>query len=223
MLLTPEIFIAMRCPYCQRQILFRTFSVFSFRNNIPQKIMCNCGAEPLSISISGKKHVYIDMICPACPDEHSYIYSLDEIKKNQVVSLTCLDTGVHLAYIGRRGSVLKALNEEGHLIIDYEEELRDYFLHPVLMGRILLCFNSYLMRDKVRCAKCDGKDYDLEVFSDRAVLHCVNCESTAVLSATRKSDLYVLKKLKQIILRPSKDKWTVIEEKRSRRIRFNKY
>lgn len=224
MLLIPEVFIAMRCPYCQRQILFRTFSFFNIKENIPQKITCNCGASPLSFRILGKKHLYIDTICPACPDEHSYIYNVDELKKKQVISLTCIDTGIHLAYLGQRGPVLQALNEEGHLIIDYEDELKDYFLHPGLMARILLCFNNYLLHDKVYCANCGSKDFDLEVFSDRAVLHCVHCDATAWLFASRKSDLYLLKKLKKIILQPEKSTWSFIEEKHPKRIKkINKY
>ena len=204
MLITPEIFIAMRCPYCQRQILFRTFSLFHFQDDVPYKITCDCGASPLSLRLSGKKHLYIDTICPVCPDEHNYIYHLDEIKNNQVISLSCIDTDIHLAYLGRRISVLKALNEEGQLIIDYADELKDYFLYPSLMAKILLCFNNYFIHDKVHCAKCSSNDFNLEVFSDRAVLRCVHCKSTAWLYASRKSDLYLLKKLGKIILQPEK-------------------
>ena len=204
MLIMPEIFLAMRCPYCQRQILFRSFSLFSFQEDVPYKISCKCGASPLSLRLSRKKHLYIDTICPVCPDEHSYIYNIDEIKKNQVISLSCLETDIHLAYLGRRMSVLEALNEEGQLIIDYADELKDYFLFPGLMAKILLCFNDYFMHDKVHCAKCNSKDFNLEVFSDRAVLRCDHCNSEALLYASRRSDLYLLKKLGRIILQPEK-------------------
>ena len=46
MLLATDLFLAMRCPECGRQMLYRSMSLFQLHRAKSWQMQCSCGAKP---------------------------------------------------------------------------------------------------------------------------------------------------------------------------------
>lgn len=200
MIVTPQIFIAGRCPHCQEYILYRPLSLFSLRDGKTRELYCGCGSKAFEIRYSGKKYLYFDVFCIYCAEKHSYIYSLGEVVKEFAISLTCGETDLHLAYIGQKQPVLKAMDEEGAIIMDYADELTDYFACPSIMAKSLIQINKLFAQDAVNCSNCEGGSYNVLVQSQRISISCNDCGSHVWVSARRPSDLMMLNKVTRITI-----------------------
>ncbi|MGI5892507.1 MAG: hypothetical protein ACOX7H_07275 [Bacillota bacterium] len=201
MIINPNFFLAMSCPFCQDRMLFRRISPFSFNSNKEYEITCACGAKTLSFKTSGKKHLYVNIFCPACLEEHAYIYNTEELRKKQPLIPSCNETGINLAFIGMRKPIIEKLNHEGDIIIEYQDELSGFFSHPVLMAKLLHRFNTMMSEDRIACS-CGSPDFNLQVRADKLLLSCSNCNCSATILASRPSDLQLLKRAEYIVLDP---------------------
>jgi hypothetical protein len=114
--------------------------------------------------------------------------------------LGCEDMDIRLACIGERKDVREAMDEESALILDYAEELHDYFVKPAIIGRSLLCLNKLLAARACLCANCRREDMDILILSDRLVLTCPHCGRSAYIYASRPSDLHLLNRVSRISL-----------------------
>jgi len=199
MLVEPQVFLAMRCPHCQEQLLYRSFSDFRLLSGKEMEVSCSSCDTAFTIRVSGKKHAYIDLFCPCCQEKHSYIYKLTEMR-NAVLSLDCGDTDLHLAYIGEKDKVLEALDEEGFMIIAYQDELREYFASPSLMAKALIEINRLFRQSGIVCSVCGSKEFDLEAKGHRIGITCAHCEARGFLYAARPADVHLLKKAQSIRL-----------------------
>lgn len=199
MLLAPKWLLSLRCPVCQERLLYRAISRFELAGGETYTVHCSCGAEPLHLRLSSK-HLYTDCFCPCCEESHNYIFRLNGQKAEPPFLLTCETMDVRLASLGSADGVLEAMNEESTLILDYAEELSDYFVRPSIIGRSLLRLNSLLVDRSCLCANCGREDMDVLILSDRLVLSCPHCQVSACLYAARPADLHLMNKITRISL-----------------------
>ena len=199
MLIRPEWFLSLRCPCCQERMLYRAVSRFELIKGKTVSIRCSCGAEPLHMRVGGR-HLYCDCYCPCCAEAHNYIYRLNNWNAEPPFMLGCDTMDIRLACIGKREDVREAMDEESALIMDYAEELRDYFVKPAIIGRSLLCLNKLLAARACLCIDCGREDMDILILSDRLTLTCPHCGSSAHLYASRPQDLKMLNRISKISL-----------------------
>jgi len=199
MLVRPEWFLSLRCPCCQERMLYRAISRFELVREKTLAIRCSCGAEPLHLRLKGS-HLYADCFCPCCAEEHYYIFRLQDMRAEPPFMLDCENMDVRLACIGEREGVREAMDEESTLILDYADELHDYFVKPAIIGRSLLCLNKLLATRACLCANCGREDMDILILADRLALTCPHCKHGAYLYASRPSDLHLLNRISRISL-----------------------
>lgn len=199
MLITPEWFLSLRCPCCQERMIYRAISRFELSRGRTLTIRCSCGGEPLRLRLA-KNHLYADCYCPCCEDTHAYIFRIRGMKAEPPFVLDCDEMDIRLACIGEREGVREAMDEESALILDYAEELSDYFVKPSIIGRSLLRLNRLLATRACLCANCGREDMDILILADRLVLTCPHCGSSACLYASRPADLHLLNKISRISL-----------------------
>jgi DNA-directed RNA polymerase subunit RPC12/RpoP len=148
----------------------------------------------------GGRHLYADCFCPCCEEDHAYIFRLQDTQTEPPFTLSCEEMDIRLACIGARQSVRAAMDEESSLILDYADELHDYFIKPAIIGRALLCLNKLLSTGACLCANCGREDMDVLILSDRLTLTCPHCGYSACLYASRPSDLHLLNRISRISL-----------------------
>ena len=199
MLIRPEWFLTLRCPYCQERMLYRAISRFALDNGKKLTIRCTCGAEPLQLRLQ-RRHLYASGFCPCCEEDHHYIFRLQGARAEPPIMLCCEDMDIRLACIGERQSVREAMDEESALILDYADDLHDFFVQPAIIGRSLLCLNKLLATGACLCANCGREDMDILILSDRLTLSCPHCSRSASLYAARPADLYLLNRISRISL-----------------------
>jgi DNA-directed RNA polymerase subunit RPC12/RpoP len=180
-------------------MLYRAISRFELDNGKTLTIRCSCGAEPLRLCLK-KRHLYADCFCPCCEEYHNYIFRLQGLKAEPPFILGCEEMDIRLACIGARECVREAMDEESALILDYAEELRDYFVKPTIIGRSLLCLNKLLVARACLCIDCGREDMDILILSDRLVIACPHCGRSAVIYASRPADLHLLNRISRISL-----------------------
>jgi hypothetical protein len=180
-------------------MLYRAISRFELAKGKTLAIRCSCGAEPLRLRLKGR-HLYADCFCPCCEDEHYYIFRLQGMRADPPFMLDCEDMDIRLACIGEREGVREAMDEESALILDYAEELHDYFVKPAIIGRSLLRLNRLLAARACLCANCGREDMDILILSDRLTLTCPHCGRSAYLYASRPADLHLLNRISRISL-----------------------
>lgn len=198
MIVFPETLVVIRCPFCQRQMLYRNISRFSMAEGVT--LSCSCGADVLRIHAAAK-NIYISCFCPCCQEEHQYIMSIKELLSNQAMMLECEETSLHLAYIGDRDEVLTELNAEGEQIICYQDMLREYFDQPSLMAKVLMHINHLYAQRKINCEACGSSDFNIEIFNDCLNIACAHCQQHTRIFAKRPLDLHLFRKVDRITMR----------------------
>lgn len=201
MIIDPDFFLAMSCPHCQDRLLFRRLSPFVYRNQQEHYIYCDCGEKVLSFKMSGKKHFYLSVYCPACLEEHAYIFQAEELRQNLPMICICEDVGINLAFIGLQKPIIEQLNQEGDFILHHQADLRDFFSHPILMAKLLHRFNTMLAENRIACS-CSCRDFNLQICFDKLIVSCDGCQSSIPILASRPIDLLMLKKAENILLGP---------------------
>ena len=199
MLIRPEWFLSLRCPCCQERMLYRAISRFELDKGKTLNIRCSCGAEPLSVRMKGR-YLYATSFCPCCEEDHSYIFRVQGMLAEPPFIMGCENMDIRLAYIGEREGVREAMDEESALILDYADELHDYFVKPAIIGRSLLRLNKLLAARACLCAYCGREDMDILILSDRLTLTCPHCGRSACLYASRPADLHLLNRISRISL-----------------------
>ena len=183
-------------------MLYRAISRFELDKGQTLSIRCSCGAEPLLLRLKGH-HLYANCFCPCCEENHYYIFRLHGMRANPPFILGCENMDIRLACIGEREEVREAMDEESALILDYADELRDYFVKPAIIGRSLLRLNKLLSVRACLCANCGREDMDILILADRLSLTCPHCGRNACLYASRPSDLHLLNRISRISLHDS--------------------
>ncbi|MGI6361595.1 MAG: hypothetical protein ACOX05_04790 [Bacillota bacterium] len=198
MRITKELFLSAGCPFCQEILLLRSISPFMLHRRQKKEISCTCGSLRFFIH-TGEKNLYVDYFCPICLDNHSYIFSLSELKNQQLVVIHCQETGLNLASLGERKKVVELLKKDGQIILYYQDTLQDLLSHSAQMSEILQHFLQLLAQDQVLCS-CKSHDFDLRLCGSRLLLLCSHCGASVSLSTKSPHELQHFKQSTYILL-----------------------
>ncbi len=199
MILSTDLAIAIRCPVCGREMLYRFFSIFQLKAAHGYHVVCPCGAECCHVSLDRYHKLYIGVEGVCCEETHEFFFDLEELREGCVFALSCDVDDVHLAYFGMKDAVLRALAEEGTAFIEGEEELKLYFEAPRYIGYCLKLLNDMMKRGDMRCNCCGSLDVNMDIQRDGIAIHCGKCGEGGFLPVAGKEDLFVVTNAKALL------------------------
>lgn len=202
MLLATDLFLAMRCPECGKQMLYRSISLFELHRIKTWQMQCSCGAKPCLVEFHGNRSLLINIYGPCCTEAHEFIYAVNELQNGEVYDLSCDIDELHLGYIGSMEGVLAVLNAEGMLLTEYADELKGHFQAPAVMGNMLAALNTLYGSGNVCCQKCGKVDLNLDIEHNSITVSCAECGNHGVLSAAAPNDSRLLKDAKTLVITP---------------------
>ncbi|MDD2568644.1 MAG: hypothetical protein PHN47_00995 [Clostridia bacterium] len=200
MLLATDLFLAMRCPECGKQMLYRSMSLFKLHRTKIWQMECSCGAKPCLVEFHSNRSLLINIYGPCCEEAHEFIYEVNELQNGEVYDLNCDIDDLHLGYIGSKESVLAVLTAEGMLLTEYEDELKGHFQAPAVMGKMLAALNTLYGNGNICCQKCGRVDLNIDIEHNSIVIGCAECGNHGVLSAAAQNDSHLLTEAKTLII-----------------------
>ncbi len=112
--------IAYRCPHCGSGIL-SLVGVFALSGDMI-KLKCDCGKSELIIQKCGDGKLRLTVPCMFCPKPHQFVVSSNSFFEEDIYAIPCSMTGFDICFIGKKDSVLSALNESEKQIVDMLRE-----------------------------------------------------------------------------------------------------
>jgi hypothetical protein len=200
MLVSTQRKIALRCPLCGRLDLHQ-FSLFDFSGHTPVRVSCKCGFQKLIINTKNYQEFYLQLPCLICEEVHILIFKRHELLEQQLSVLRCAETGQDLGYIGVEASIDRIIRQKqddiGSIINNLGFE--DYFTNPQVMFEILNQLHQIADENNLFCS-CGNNQIEIDVFPEKLELHCPYCQSIHVIYAETIEDLYMVKKVKLIVM-----------------------
>lgn len=186
-----------RCHFCGRLREFE-LNLFEVMKGDRIEYICKCGE--IVASVKGTNRVVeVEATCFNCGDRHIYNLDLPTIFKDKTM-LYCIH-GDRLCFIGSKEAGKNLLGELDTGIDDKDENGEmDYFNNFKIFSRILGILYSMKLENKIYC-DCGHEDINIELFSDRIELECLNCHSVKIIFAETEEDLRVLLKKDRIVLK----------------------
>jgi hypothetical protein len=200
MLVSTQRKIALRCPLCGRLDLHQ-FSLFDFSGHAPVRVSCKCGFQKLIINTKDYQEFYLQLPCLICEEVHILIFKRHELLEQQLLVLRCTETGQDLGYIGVEASIDRIIRQKqddiGSIINNLGFE--DYFTNPQVMFEILNQLHQIADENNLFCS-CGNNQIEIDVFPEKLELRCPYCQSIHVIYAETIEDLYMVKKVKLIVM-----------------------
>lgn len=193
MVVTQEEFLAVRCPKCGK-LHMEAVSIFAFSGYRTVEIACEC-SEPLArLSTEDRKKYSFRITCPLCDSTHSFPLSAREMWGGRMVTLTCPESGLEIAFWGQKAEVgdraartqvpLEELLDE----IDYQE----FFESPDSMLRVLEYLQKAARQGDLYC-RCGNASIEVDIFPDKVELRCPYCRGTVVIYGRNDDDVELLR------------------------------
>ncbi|HEX3032166.1 MAG TPA: hypothetical protein VHS59_07995 [Bacillota bacterium] len=200
MLLTTEVVVALRCPMCgkfeQHQL-----SLFSFAGKKTLQISCDCGATKLILGTHNLQKFWLQIPCVLCETKHIYYHTRKQIWSGEVLTLTCADTKVDLAFIGSEAGVAPITEGFSQDITAFLEEIdpEDYINNPTIMMDVLNSLHD-IAEDGYLFCECGNVKIDVDIMPDRLELHCPDCGAMGTVPAENEEDLKAIRSVALIEL-----------------------
>ncbi len=200
MLVSTQRKIALRCPLCGR-LDFHEFSIFNFSGHTPLRVNCKCGFQKLIINTRDYQEFQLQLPCLICEEVHILKFKRHELMEQRLSVLRCTETGQDLGYIGVEASINRIIRQKqddiGSIINNLGFE--DYFTNPQVMFEILNQLHQIADENNLFCS-CGNNQIEIDVFPEKLELHCPYCQSIHVIYAETIEDLYMVRKVKLIIM-----------------------
>lgn len=174
--------IAYICSECDEYKIFEV-NIFDFSGNRTRIHTCDCGKSIFSITKNSTKSFKIEMYCPVCKENHSYMVPYNQFFCDDVFAFSCPYFEADLFFIGTKGKLKEKLKEfdvsneyqaEEHILYDHEtiEKMvtlsKTVYEHPEKVN-ICGCKSTYSVayNEKGIYIICDKCNYALPVTFDR--------------------------------------------------------
>jgi len=188
-----------RCPHCGAGVLSMV-GIFALSGDMI-KLKCDCGRSELTVKRGKDGNMALCVPCLFCPRPHNYNVSHTAFFGQDISALACSMTGIDICYIGKKESVMGALDAQEKEILDMLKQagyggdvsLADLFSHDGEDGDIdtdvnftdnhiydmvLFVVKDLLEEGKVfcRCTEHGGEgDIDVVCDRDRIFVSCKVC------------------------------------------------
>jgi len=192
--------LTLRCPQCGKTNIY-ALSRFRCGKRDPFHLHCECGSNLLEISRKGREVYCLRVLCHLCETNHVFHLSGAQIWQKKAVPLYCENTRIVLGYLGSKGEVMKALNEEADLSWEIAAQLenRDFYVNSAIMLQVLEALRRISERGQISCS-CGGAELDFETYPDRVEIRCAACQAVGIVFAESVRDLRNIHKTEAIQL-----------------------
>ncbi len=190
--------LLVRCNNCGRLMKY-DLNIFEIVEKENLTFSCKCGKENISLRKSGNKTYWIKILCFGCGQEHLYRYSLKNLIYKDLL-FTC-ENGIKTCFIGDTNIADKLVNNYdlnfGAELVD--EEFDEYFKNFKILAACLNKVDRLMIDGRIGCS-CGNEDINIEIFSDRIEVKCLNCGSVQIIYAETKEDLDLLLRKEKIVM-----------------------
>lgn len=159
---------------------------------------CKCGEENILFRKKDKNTYNITIKCFDCEMEHSHSYSLKDLIDKDLL-FRCI-SGIGICFIGDDGLTDRFINDDESLSKNFLElELDDYFKDFKILTACLNKVDRMMDSGKIYC-NCGNHDINIDVFTDRIEISCLNCGSVQIIYAETEEDLDLLLRKRRIVM-----------------------
>lgn len=207
--------VALRCPECGKMD-FHVLSRFSMSGAGTEVIICECGANLLSMGRNKGKTYWLQVECSMCEDSHLFAYNYKDLWSGKLLTLVCEETGVEIGFIGPRELVRKNVQNMDKSVQEMAEELGygEYFNNPEIMYKVLEHLHAISDTGRLYCS-CSNHNLEVEVYPDRMELHCSDCGASGIIFAESFKDWETVRRLEEIVL--TEGSFRYIDDKKSKK------
>lgn len=191
--------IIVRCRSCGRLREY-DFNIFEVMSNNKVKYRCSCGEINIIVNRRNNKSISMEIGCFGCGDKHYYKLELKEMLRDSNM-LYCFD-GYQLCFLGNNKIGNQILLEKQVNLGENSREIcgEGYFNNLEVLVKALKKLYILNKENKIDC-DCGNSKINIEIFSDRIELRCLNCHSVNIIFTETEEDLSVLLKKDRIRLR----------------------
>ena len=191
--------IIVRCQSCGRLREY-DFNIFDVMSNNKVKYRCSCGETNIVVNRKNNKRMNMEIGCLGCGGKHYYELGLREILK---------DSDMFYCLLGYKLCFLDDDKIDNQIFLKKQVDLEDnsreicgegYFNNLKVLTIALKKLYTLNEEDKIDC-DCGNSKINIEIFSDRIELKCLNCHSVNIIFTETEEDLSVLLKKDRIRLR----------------------
>ncbi|HSH36539.1 hypothetical protein [Schnuerera sp.] len=189
--------LIVRCHFCGRLKKYE-LNLFHIRGKERIEYRCECGEINIIVT-RNNKGIDASINCFNCGNRHYYHFDLHTILKDDNI-LYC-PYGAEIFFLGNSEIAEKILLGKSIEIGNNDEEkiTKDCFNNFKVLAKILDILYNLNKDKKINC-NCGRSRINIELFSDRIELECLNCKSVKLIFAETEEDLSVLSKKDKIIL-----------------------
>lgn len=189
--------LILRCHFCARLKEYE-IDLFHIRGREKVEYRCECGETNIIIT-NNNKGLSLVVNCFNCGSSHYYYLDLHTILKDY--NIMYCPYGNEVFFLGSSQMAKKVLLEQSIEIgnIENDSKTKDYFNNFKVLAKILGILYTLKKENKINC-NCGYSQINIELFSDRIELECLNCHSVKLIFAETEEDLSVLSKKDKIIL-----------------------
>jgi len=200
MIVNTSAVLGIRCGKCGK-LNYHGLSLFGFSGGQNQQLKCDCGTDILAVALVGKNRFSLRINCALCENNHIYYFSLKELWQRDLLTVLCQETGLEIAYWGRKAQVREAWQRQEKTLLALVEDIggAGFFDNPDIMYLVLEHLNRLSESGRLDCA-CGNRNIDLEILPDRLQLDCNECGARGLIFAEGPRDLFFLQQLDKIRL-----------------------
>lgn len=191
--------LIVRCRFCGR-IREYDMNLFEVMKNSSTEYKCKCGETNIRINRGKNKNIRIQIGCFPCGDKHIYNIKLKEALKEKNI-IYCYQ-GSEICFIGDKNLANQLLLEKQMNLREYDKYTygEDYFSNFKVLAKALEQLYFLNKHHKIDC-NCGNSKIEIELFSDRIELKCLNCHSVNIIFTETDEDLSILLRKDKIELK----------------------
>ncbi len=145
--------LAYVCSNCDEYKIF-DINIFDFSGRRQKIYSCECEKSELSITKNGAKSFKVDLFCPVCKENHSYMVPYNQFFSDDVFSFSCPYYEANIFFVGNKDKLNKQLEEYIDGDIFKEEENHIFFDNETIDKMISLTKTVYEHPEKINICNC---------------------------------------------------------------------
>ncbi|HWR40086.1 MAG TPA: hypothetical protein VN611_11350 [Patescibacteria group bacterium] len=200
--------LTMLALYCSRcgKIELHMLSRFTLRHFGERQLVCGCGQEQATITVSGRRDCLLYIPCPVCEVRHVIRLGERMLWQNGVERIYCPEQNFELGFVGDSNAVNRLMAEYRYAAetlfreMDERDGEEDRGNSRVVL-ETLNKIHDIAEQGGVYC-RCGSRDISAEVAADAVKLSCERCGGRRTIAARGDHDLVHLARLHRLEIIP---------------------
>ncbi len=171
-------------------------TVFAFSASQKTAINCSCGCQKAVLEPGAGQTCRLHIPCVFCDQEHTLVFDRRKLWEEELLTLSCPETGCELGWWGDAEHTVKARDEQ-----EKQQNANDraYFTNPVYIFEALNHLHDLHEEKRLFCC-CGNQDIQMDLYQDRLELRCDQCGCINHISVEKEEDWQRLTEVRAIEL-----------------------